>query len=102
MSYITCSVLEILLCCLALPSVSALHISRRCHLSCLAYDKTLHPVRAEGTRRTHFGVVWEKHLTPKSHGMPLERKEGMPRVRVDLFDDVVLQPVFASYSPLSF
>lgn len=58
--------------------------------------------KKDWSEKEHFGIVWEKHLTPKSHGMPLERKEGMPRVRVDLVDNVALQPVFASYSPLSF
>lgn len=39
---------------------------------------------------------------PRVMGCPWRGKSGMPRVRVDLVDDVELQPVFTSYSPLSF
>lgn len=45
-SCIMCSVLDILLCCWHCPE-SALHISRKCHPSCLAHGKTLLPVSAE-------------------------------------------------------
>lgn len=39
---------------------------------------------------------------PGGMGCPWRGRRGIPRVRVDLVDNVELQPVLASFSPVSF